>query len=74
MGEIEKVIRKKIFWKIPNQYAHVVKTINGGNPVAQLSSSEVTQNLEEWAESIGKKPGTEARKKEGKGVLGLWNR
>jgi hypothetical protein len=50
-----------------------VKTIHEGDPIAQLSSSEVTQNLEEWAESIGKKPGMEGKKKESKGILGLWN-
>ncbi len=73
-AQIEKVLEQKIFWRVPNQYPQVVKTIHEGDPVAQLSSSEVTQNLEDWAESIGKKPGTEAKKKEGKGILGFWNR
>ena len=73
-AQIEKVIEQKIFWRVPNQYPQVVKTIHEGDPVAQLSSSEVTQNLEDWAESIGKKPGTEGKKKEGKGILGFWNR
>ena len=72
--QIEKVIRQKLFWKVPNQYAHVVKTISGGNPVRQLSSSEVTKNLEEWAGAIGKKPSTEEKKKEGRGIRGLWGR
>ncbi len=73
-AQIEKVLEQKIFWRVPNQYPQVVKAIHEGDPVAQLSSSEVTQNLEDWAESIGKKPGTEAKKKEGKGILGFWNR
>jgi pilus assembly protein CpaE len=73
-AQIEKVLEQKIFWRVPNQYPQVVKTIHEGDPVAQLSSSEVTRNLEEWAERIGKKPGTEGKKKEGKGMLGLWNR
>ena len=73
-AQIEKVIEQKIFWRVPNQYPQVVKTIHEGDPVAQLSSSEVTQNLEDWAESIGKKPGTEGKKKEGKGILGFWSR
>ncbi len=73
-AQIEKVLEQKIFWRVPNQYPQVVKTIHEGDPVAQLSSSEVTQNLKEWAESIGKRPGTEAKKKESKGILGLWNR
>lgn len=73
-AQIEKVLEQKIFWRVPNQYPQVVKTIHEGDPIAQLSNSEVTQNLKEWAESIGKKPGTEGKKKEGKGILGLWNR
>ena len=73
-AQIEKVLEQKIFWRVPNQYPQVVRTIHEGDPVAQLSSSDVTRNLEQWAESIGKKPGTESKKKEGKGILGLWNR
>jgi pilus assembly protein CpaE len=72
--QIEKVLKQKIFWRVPNQYPQVVKTIHEGDPVAQLSNSEVTQSLKEWAESIGKKPGTEGKKKEGKGILRLWDR
>jgi pilus assembly protein CpaE len=72
-AQIEKVLEQKIFWRVPNQYPQVVKTIHEGDPVAQLSSSEVTQSLKDWAGSIGRKPGTEL-KKEGKGILGLWNR
>jgi pilus assembly protein CpaE len=73
-AQIEKVLGQKIFWQVPNQYPQVVKTIHEGDPVGQLSSSEVTQNLKDWAENIGKKPRTEVKKKEGKGILGLWNR
>jgi len=73
-AQIEKVLEQKIFWRVPNQYPQVVKTIHEGDPVAQLHSSEVTRNLEEWAESIGRKPGIEGRKREGKRILGLWNR
>ncbi len=73
-AQIEKVLEQEIFWRVPNQYPQVVKTIHEGDPVAQLSSSEVTRNLEQWAESIGKKPGMEGKKKEGKGILGLWSR
>jgi len=73
-AQIEKVLGQKIFWHVPNQYPQVVKTIHEGDPVGQLSSSEVTQNLKDWAENIGKRPRTEVKKKEGKGILGLWNR
>jgi pilus assembly protein CpaE len=71
--QIEKVIKQKIFWRVPNQYAHVVKTIHGGDPTGDLSNSDVTRNLNEWAAVVGKRPG-ENKKKEGLGILGLWNR
>jgi pilus assembly protein CpaE len=74
-NEIEKTIGQRIFWKVPNQYAHVVKAINGGDPIASLSSSDVTKNLKEFASTLGAKPstGTEKRK-EGTGLLGLLGR
>ena len=72
--EIEKTIGQRIFWKVPNQYAHVVKAINGGDPVAQLSSSDVTKNLRELASSLGAKPAAQEKKKESSGFLGLLGR
>jgi pilus assembly protein CpaE len=72
-GEIEKTIGQKIYWKVPNQYAHVVKAINGGDPVAQLSTSEVTRSLKELASILGVKPGPE-KKKESSGFFGLLGR
>src|SRR5215472_1028224 len=71
--EIEKTLGKRIFWKVPNQYAHVVKAINGGDPIAHLSSSEVTKNLKELATSLGAKATTPV-KKESSGFLGLLGR
>ncbi|SPE44841.1 putative Type II secretion system protein [Candidatus Sulfotelmatobacter sp. SbA7] len=72
--QIEKVIEQKIFWRVPNHYPQVVKTISEGDPIAQLANSEVTRSLEQWAAEIGEKPGAETKKKEGGGLLGLWNR
>jgi len=71
--QIEKAIEQKIFWRVPNHYPQVVKAIHEGDPLAQLANSEVTRSLEQWAAQIGRKPGTET-KKEGGGILGLWNR
>jgi pilus assembly protein CpaE len=71
--EIEKTLGKRIFWKVPNQYAHVVKAINGGDPIAQLSSSEVTKNLKELAYTLGAKADKE-KKKESSGFLGILGR
>src|SRR5215469_7579166 len=72
-SEIEKTLNQKIYWKVPNQYAHVVKAINGGDPIALLSSSDVTKNLKELASSLGAKPAPE-KKKESSGFLGLLGR
>ena len=72
-AQIEKAIQQKIYWRVPNHYPQVVKTIHEGDPVAQLAYSEVGRNLKEWAGVISKKPG-EDKKKEGGGFLGLWNR
>ncbi len=71
-SQIEKVIEQKIHWRVPNHYPQVVKTIHAGDPIAQLSSSEVGANLKEWAGAIGRKPGEE-KKKEG-GFLGFLGR
>src|SRR6266496_4216706 len=74
-GEIEKTTGQRIFWKVPNQYAHVVKAINGGDPIALLSSSEVTKNLKDLASTLGAKPlASGDKKKEGSGFLGLLGR
>jgi pilus assembly protein CpaE len=70
-SEIERTIGQKIFWKVPNQYAHMVKAINGGDPIAQLSSSEVSKNLRELAAILGVKPTPGEKKKEGSGFVGL---
>jgi pilus assembly protein CpaE len=72
-AQIEKVIEQRIFWRVPNAYPQVVKTINEGDPIAQLANSEVTRSLESLASELGKKPGTET-KKQASGILGLWNR
>jgi len=73
-SEIEKTLGQKIFWKVPNQYAHVVKAINGGDPIALLSSSDVTRNLRELASILGAKPSSGEKKKESSGFLGLLGR
>src|SRR5689334_13682088 len=74
-GEIEKTLGQRIFWKVPNQYAHVVKAINGGDPIASLASSDVTKNLKELASIMGAKPAPAGeKKKESSGFLGLLGR
>ena len=73
-GEIEKTLGQKIFWKVPNQYAHVVKAINGGEPIAHLSTSEVTKSLTELAVQLGAKPASSEKKKESTGFRGFLGR
>ena len=71
-AQIERVIGQKLFWKVPNQYVHILKSISGGDPLSQISNSEVAKNLLEWAGNIGKKPTGEEKK--GRGMLRLWSR
>jgi pilus assembly protein CpaE len=61
--EIEKVIRRKIYWKVPNQYNQVIRTINGGDPASQLSNSEVARSLISWAGQLGNRPGSDVETK-----------
>jgi pilus assembly protein CpaE len=70
-AEIEKAIHRTIYWRVPNEYNQVIKTINGGDPVAHLSDSEVVRNLMAWAGALGGKSEPPAKKKEGRGLLGL---
>jgi pilus assembly protein CpaE len=74
--EIEKAIRKKIYWKVPNQYHEVIKTINAGDPSVQVSSSEVARTLQSWAATIGARPSDKVpvAKKAGKGFLSILGR
>jgi pilus assembly protein CpaE len=73
-SEIEKTVGQKIFWKIPNQYAHVVKAINGGDPIAQLSTSEVARSLTDLAVHLGAKPPATEKKRENSGFRGFLGR
>ena len=61
--QIEKAIRRHIFWKIPNQYDLMIKAIGGGDCTTQDARSEIRRNLMRgWAEVICAKPGTEHAK------------
>jgi pilus assembly protein CpaE len=70
-GEIVKAIRKDVYWKVPNQYHEVMKTINTGDPRALELRSDFIRSLNDWAEAItGRRLHT--GKKQSKGLLGLW--
>jgi pilus assembly protein CpaE len=68
--QIERALRRKIFWRVPNQYSQVMRTIHGGDPSSQASDSEVGRTLLAWAEGVGKRPDPkEEAKKAGKGFF-----
>jgi pilus assembly protein CpaE len=69
VDQIEKAVRKKIFWKIPNQYAEVVKMINLGAAGSRGGGSEFMRSMNGWAETL---TGRSAEGTKKKGILGLW--
>jgi pilus assembly protein CpaE len=69
-AQIEKTLRRPIFWKVPNQYREVVKVINTGSPLELDSRSEFMQSMIGWAETLAGKP--VPAKKGSKGFKGLW--
>jgi len=70
--EIEKVIRGKIYWKVPNQYQQVINTINSGDPSGHISNSEVARTLLAWARTLGAPPSDKTPpKKTAKGLFSL---
>ncbi|PYV29032.1 MAG: hypothetical protein DMG24_00260 [Acidobacteria bacterium] len=71
---IEKAIRKSIYWKVPNQWNEVMKTVNTGNPLSLSPGNEFVRSLTSWAEVVAGRPPVAAKKKEGKGLLGLFGR
>ena len=51
--DVEKVLSRKIYWKIPNNYFAIMSAINKGTPVNELnSSSNVAQSYKELAQDI----------------------
>ncbi|PYV33754.1 MAG: hypothetical protein DMG22_08795 [Acidobacteria bacterium] len=65
-AQIEKTLRRPIFWKVPNQYREVIKVINTGSPLDLGSSSEFMRSMMGWAEALAGKPAVAAAKKESK--------
>jgi pilus assembly protein CpaE len=73
-AQIQKVIRRKIFWTVPNQYHQAVKTITSNDP-ANISRSELLRNLKDWADSIAgpkTEPDAKTALKKKRGLLGLF--
>ena len=72
-ADIEKAIRRGVFWMVPNSYADVIKSINTGNPLSQSSKSEFQQSLTDWVQTLVGRP-SEPPKKESKGLFGFGGR
>jgi pilus assembly protein CpaE len=71
--DIEKAIRRGIYWMVPNQYGDVIKSINTGNPLSLVAKSEFMRSLVDWAQALVGKP-SELPKKESKGLFGFRSR
>src|SRR5262249_28592273 len=74
-SQIEKLIQRKIFWTVPNQYHQAVKTISSGDSKGDISRSELIRNLKGWADSIAAGARAEADprvNKKKRGILGLF--
>ena len=68
--QIEKAIRKDIYWKVPNQYNEVIRAINNGDPLSVNPKSDLMASLTEWTALLtGKK--AHANKKQEKGMFGF---
>jgi MinD-like ATPase involved in chromosome partitioning or flagellar assembly len=52
-ADIEKVLSKKIYWKVPNNYFAIMSAINKGIPVsANNSTTNVAQSYRNLAKNI----------------------
>jgi pilus assembly protein CpaE len=52
LEQIEKAIRLPIAFKIPNDYAALVKAINTGNPVTSDAKTEFSKQMMKWAAQL----------------------
>ncbi|MGA2631476.1 MAG: hypothetical protein ABSG54_14855, partial [Terriglobia bacterium] len=72
-AQIEKAIQKNIYWKVPNQYAEVIKAINNGDPLSINPRSDLMRSMVDWAGSLAGRPSAPAKQQE-KGVFGFLGR
>ena len=68
-AEIEKALKQRIYWKLPNNYSASVESINSGKPVASLNHSELARSYKEFAYRL---TSTQTRDKR-KGIFGLFS-
>ena len=52
-SDIERVLSRKIYWKVPNNYFALMSAINKGQPVSAINAnSNLAQNYREFAQYI----------------------
>ena len=69
VGDIEKTLKRKIFWKVPNNYRSTIAALNSGQAVVEVNHSNLAQSYEALAEAL-----TQLKKaKHRKGFLGLFS-
>ncbi len=51
--DIENVLQRKVYWKIPNNYFTTVEAINKGKPISEFSpKSNIAENIQQLARTI----------------------
>ncbi len=51
--DIEEVLQRKVYWKIPNNYFTTVEAINKGKPISEFSpKSNIAENIKQLALTI----------------------
>lgn len=54
IAEVEKTLKKSLYWLFPNDFEDIVSSINQGEPlVAKRAGAPFSRNISEFAEKIG---------------------
>jgi len=65
--EITKVLETPVFWRLPNNYASSIQSINSGKPVVSINHSDLSRSFRELAQQL---TGSQATARSS-GLLGL---
>ncbi len=68
-GDIEKTLKRRIFWQVPNNYRSTIEALNAGQAVVEVNHSNLAQSYLGLAEAL---TGLKKIKKK-KGFLGLFS-
>jgi pilus assembly protein CpaE len=58
-NEIEKALKRSLYWKLPNNYVVTSKATNTGNPVVAENHSELARSYRELARQLAEVPAPE---------------